>query len=58
MVVWIRSIPVQNCREKYGVHTCDKRHPKSWIAENLPLYTFDEGLTEEASSPLTGREWI
>jgi hypothetical protein len=49
-------MPVQNCREEYGVHTCDKRHPKSWIAENFPLYTFNKEFTEEVSSPPTGRE--
>lgn len=37
----------ENCREVYGVHTCDKRHPKSWIAENFPSWTFNKGFTEE-----------
>jgi len=40
-------VVAENCRETYGVHTCDKRHPKSWIAENFPLYTFNKGFTEE-----------
>lgn len=31
------------------MHTCDKRHPKSWIAERYPSFAFDEGFTEEAS---------
>ena len=31
------------------MHTCDKRHPKSWIAERCPSFAFDEGFTEEAS---------
>ena len=38
---------MQHCREAYGVHTCDKRHPKTWIAEQFPLYTFQEGFTEQ-----------
>jgi len=42
-----KVVVVENCREVYGVHTCDKRHPKSWIAENFPLYTFNKGFTEE-----------
>ena len=52
----IHRVPVQNCRETSGVHICDKRHPKSWIAENFPLYTFEEGFTEEAGFLLTVRE--
>ena len=54
----VKRIPVQNCREVYGVHTCDKRHPKSWIAENFPLYTFEKGFTEEVSSLVAERESI
>lgn len=42
-----KVVIAENCREVYGVHTCDKRHPKSWIAENFPLFTFDRGFTEE-----------
>jgi hypothetical protein len=49
-------VSVQNCREVYGVHTCDKRHPKSWIAENFPSYTFEKGFTEEVRSPFAPRE--
>jgi len=37
----------ENCREVYGVHTCDKRHPKSWIAQKYPSFTFNKGFTEE-----------
>jgi len=40
-------VVAEDCREVYGVHTCDKCHPKSWIAEHFPLYTFDKGFTEE-----------
>ncbi|KAF9646505.1 phosphoglycerate mutase-like protein [Thelephora ganbajun] len=42
-----RVVVAENCRETYGVHTCDKRHSESWIAENFPLYTFNKGFTEE-----------
>ena len=48
-------MPVQKCREFYGVDTCDKRHPKSWIAESFPLYAFEEGFTEEVGSLPAGR---
>jgi len=37
----------ENCREVYGGPTWDKRRPKSWIAEQFPLYTFNKGFTEE-----------
>jgi len=42
-----KVVIAENCRETYGVHTCDKRHPKSWIAENFPSFTFSEPFTEE-----------
>jgi len=42
-----KVVVAENCRETYGVHTCDKRRTKSWIADNFPLYTFNEGFTEE-----------
>jgi broad specificity phosphatase PhoE len=42
-----KVVIAENCREVYGVHTCDKRHPKSWIAERCPSFVFDEGFTEE-----------
>jgi len=42
-----KVLVAENCREVYGAHTCDKRHPKSWISEQYPLYTFNEGFTEQ-----------
>ncbi|KAJ3904356.1 histidine phosphatase superfamily [Lentinula edodes] len=38
---------VENCREEYGEHTCDKRNSKSWISAHLPDFVFEEGFTEE-----------
>jgi hypothetical protein len=29
------------------VHTCDRRHSKSWIAERYPGVVFEEGFGEE-----------
>ncbi|KAK5662706.1 hypothetical protein OQA88_8622 [Cercophora sp. LCS_1] len=35
-------------RERLGVHTCDKRHPRSWIQEYFPIFeTIEEDLPEE-----------
>jgi len=42
-----RVIIAEDCREINGEHACNKRNPKSWIAENFPLYTFEKGFTEE-----------
>jgi hypothetical protein len=34
-------------REAIGVHTCDRRSSKTYIHENYPTYTFEEGFAEE-----------
>lgn len=36
-----------NLRERITGHTCDKRRTRSWIAENWPAYTIEEGFSEE-----------
>lgn len=38
---------VQNCREEYGEHTCDKRRTRSEIHSNFPGFAFEEGFEEE-----------
>jgi len=38
---------VENCREEYGEHTCDKRNSRTWIATHFPEFVFEEGFTEE-----------
>ncbi|KAL1683075.1 histidine phosphatase superfamily, partial [Schizophyllum commune] len=37
----------QNCREVSGVHTCDKRRTRSYIAAAFPEVDIEEGFTEE-----------
>ncbi|EGV66376.1 phosphoglycerate mutase-like protein [Yamadazyma tenuis ATCC 10573] len=37
---------VENAREKYGIGTESKRHPKSYISENYPFANFEDGFTE------------
>lgn len=36
----------KNCREEYGVHTCDKRRTKAEIAADFPNVIFEEGFVE------------
>jgi len=38
---------MQDCREHYTDHTCDKRRTKSYIQERFPSYDIEEGFTEE-----------
>lgn len=40
---------LENCREEYGIHTCDKRSTKSSLRSTYPppVYTFEDGFTEE-----------
>ncbi|TEB28248.1 phosphoglycerate mutase-like protein [Coprinellus micaceus] len=42
-----RVTVVENCREENGVHTCDKRRPRSFIAANYPHFNIEDSLTEE-----------
>ncbi len=53
MLISLSSYPLfynlfqQNCREEYGIHTCDKRHPLSWIQLNYPQFLVEEGFSEQ-----------
>jgi broad specificity phosphatase PhoE len=38
---------VQNCREEYGEHTCDKRRTRTEIHSDFPGFAFEEGFEEE-----------
>ncbi|KAK4705994.1 hypothetical protein P7C70_g195, partial [Phenoliferia sp. Uapishka_3] len=38
---------MEGIRETVGVHTCDKRSPKSVLAAEYPTFEFEEGFTEE-----------
>jgi hypothetical protein len=38
---------VQNCREEYGEHTCDKRRSRSLIHSGFPQFEIEDGFTEE-----------
>jgi hypothetical protein len=36
----------QNCREENGVHTCDKRKTRTYIATSYPHFIIEDGFTE------------
>ena len=38
---------MQNCREEYGEHTCDKRRSRTFIHSAFPQFEIEDGLTEE-----------
>jgi hypothetical protein len=38
---------VQNCREEYGEHTCDKRSSRTIIHATYPQFEIEDGFTEE-----------
>ncbi|KAF1911214.1 histidine phosphatase superfamily [Ampelomyces quisqualis] len=44
-----QTIPIvkESLRERLGVHTCDERSTRSWIAEAFPEFRIEEGLSEE-----------
>lgn len=37
----------QFCREENGVHTCDKRRARSYIASHKPRFELEDGFAEE-----------
>ncbi|GAA6032717.1 hypothetical protein JCM8097_000757 [Rhodosporidiobolus ruineniae] len=37
----------EGLREVEGVHTCDKRRTKSYLAKHYPSFTFEDGFAEE-----------
>jgi hypothetical protein len=40
-------VVLEGLRETIGVHTCDERHSKSWIAAREPRWAFEKGFTEK-----------
>ncbi|KIK63609.1 hypothetical protein GYMLUDRAFT_196337 [Collybiopsis luxurians FD-317 M1] len=41
------AIIVENFREEYGEHTCDKRNSRSWISTHFPDLVFEDGFEED-----------
>jgi len=42
-----KPIILENCREEYGEHTCDKRRTRSELQDEFPNIVFEEGFEEE-----------
>ncbi|KAF9262314.1 phosphoglycerate mutase-like protein [Marasmius fiardii PR-910] len=42
-----RPLVLENCREVYGVHTCDKRRSRTYIRTTFPEFDIEKGFTEE-----------
>ncbi|KAG7443233.1 phosphoglycerate mutase-like protein [Guyanagaster necrorhizus] len=42
-----KPLVLENCREEYGIHTCDKRHPRSWIQLHYPQFLVEDGFSEQ-----------
>jgi len=42
-----RVVVLENCREEYGEHTCDKRNTRTYIRTTFPQFEIEDGFTEE-----------
>ncbi|KAI5120262.1 hypothetical protein M0805_004598 [Coniferiporia weirii] len=42
-----KPLILENCREVYGVHSCDQRRSLSYLHESFPEFDIEEGFTEE-----------
>ncbi|KAJ7797758.1 histidine phosphatase superfamily [Mycena olivaceomarginata] len=40
-------VVLENCREEYGEHTCDKRNTRTYIQNSFPHFDIEAGFTEE-----------
>lgn len=45
----------EKLRERFTVHTCDKRRKRSWIGENYPGYPLEDGFAED--DPFGARDY-
>ncbi|KAJ7220880.1 histidine phosphatase superfamily [Mycena pura] len=42
-----RTVVLENCREEYGQHTCDRRRTRTYIRTAFPQFDIEDGLEEE-----------
>jgi len=42
-----KTVILENCREEYGEHTCDRRRSRTFIHSTFPQFEIEDGLTEE-----------
>jgi len=54
--VHTKTIILENCREEYGEHTCDKRKSRTFIHSEFPQFNIEESFTEEDELWTTERE--
>jgi len=43
----LKPVILENCREEYGEHTCDKRRTRSELQSEFPDVAFEEGFEED-----------
>ncbi|BGP52917.1 putative phosphoglycerate mutase pmu1 [Rhodotorula sphaerocarpa] len=43
----VKPIFMETIRETIGVHTCDKRHSKTWLAQEYSGFSFEDSFAEE-----------
>ncbi|KAF8164268.1 histidine phosphatase superfamily [Mycena galopus ATCC 62051] len=43
----MRAVVLENCREEYGWHTCNKRNTRTYIRTEFPQFEIEDGFTEE-----------
>ncbi|KAF7325094.1 F-box domain-containing protein [Mycena kentingensis (nom. inval.)] len=42
-----RALIMENCREEYGAHTCDRRRTKTYIQQRFPDFDIEPCFTED-----------
>ncbi|KAJ6484170.1 histidine phosphatase superfamily [Mycena sanguinolenta] len=42
-----RVVVLENCREEYGWHTCNKRNTRTYIRTAFPQFEIEDGFTED-----------
>ncbi|KAG7094706.1 hypothetical protein E1B28_005526 [Marasmius oreades] len=42
-----RPLVLENCREVYGIHTCDKRRSRTYITTTFPKFDIEKCFTED-----------
>jgi len=51
-----KTVILENCREEYGEHTCDKRKNRSFIQSEFPQFELADSFTEQDQLWTTDRE--
>ena len=51
----VNALFLENLRESIGLHTCDQRRSKTFLAAHFPTFTFEPDFSEE--DELWGPRW-